>query len=277
MRFSKLFQSVRLAATLFVFLLPLHAANGESATAPNPAPGAVDSSSQVSPELAQALEKLNLPGVKIDLAERCVDVDSEVCLRDGMLELIACTKDSKEHESIVMVLAKPSHIHTALLLLGAKAGNPAMRKAIDQEGTRFIDLPPRGGPIDVFLVVSDSNGKETERPISDFIMPSERFGEEEGEEAKFPTHTFLFAGSFLHGQGEGPRTYVCDQTGNVISIATFGDELLCLPDIHSNENGALAWQVDGENLPAVGSRVTLRLRPKFQPPVVPKKESPAEK
>ena len=63
------------------------------------------------------------------------------------------------------------------------------------------------------------------------------------------------------GEGEGPRQYLCDTNGNVISISTFGDELLCLPGFHENANGALMWQVDGEKLPALDSKITLRLRP----------------
>jgi len=277
MKFLNPFKSARSAATLLVFFLALLAARGEPVPDPKTEPGTVESASVVSPEVEAALERLKLPGVKINLAERCVDVDSEICLVEGMLELIACTKDTKEHESIVMVAAKPSHIHTALLLIGARPGNPAMRKAIDEKGTRFVDIPPRGGLVDVFLVFKDSNGKETERPISDFIEPSERADDGVGEDSKFPTHTFIFAGSILHGGGKGPRRYLCDQSGDVISIATFGDELLCLPDIHSDSNGELAWQVNGEHLPAVGSKVILRLRPQFNSRAVPKNGDPADK
>ena len=67
---------------------------------------------------------------------------------------------------------------------------------------------------------------------------------------------------FLYGEGEGPRRYICDESGNVISISTFGDELLCLPGIHGHANGMLMWEVDGDDLPQIGSKVTLRLRPK---------------
>ena len=84
-----------------------------------------------------------------------------------------------------------------------------------------------------------------------------------GKERRFPTDTFLFAGSRLVEVGTGPRAYLSDRSGNVISIATFGDELLCLPEVHSHQNGALAWQIDHRHLPEVGTQVTLRLRPKF--------------
>ena len=53
--------------------------------------------------LEQALLRLQMPGVHLNLEERTVDVEAEVCLHEGMLELIACTEGTKEHESIVVM------------------------------------------------------------------------------------------------------------------------------------------------------------------------------
>ena len=223
---------------------------------------------KLTPEAEAALAKLKMPGVDLNLEERSVDVEATVCLHEGLLELVACTKGTKEHESIVAIDARPRHVHTALLLLGAKSGNPAMRRQIGEPGDeRWVDIPPRGGDVRVFFVYKGKDGKTVERPISDFISPADKdlpgfVGEEVDEDDEFPTHTFLFAGSMLHGEGEGPRTYLSDVSGNVITIATFGDEMLCLPGIHSHEKGALMWQVDpAHDLPAVGEKVLLRLRP----------------
>lgn len=211
-------------------------------------------------------KNVKLPGLVIDFQKRCVDLEGSICLDRGLLELVACTKGSKEHESVVAITARPMHIHAALLLLGAQSGNPAMRKPIDEQGTRWIDIPPKGDPVDVYLVFKNREGKMVERPISRFIGPCDReFGKRhgDGEDIEFP-HTFLFAGSLLRSNGPGPRRYLSDLSGHVISIATFGDELLCLPGIHSHQNGRLMWQVDPTELPTVGSKVTLRLRPKVQ-------------
>lgn len=136
---------------------------------------------------------MQFPGVAIDLKERCVDIEVTICLDRGMLELVACTKGGKEHESIVAVAAD-----------------------------KKVDL-------------------------------------------RFPTNTFLFAGSHLMVNGPGPRKYLSDESGHVISIGTFGDELLCLAGVHSHQNGALEWQVNAAGLPSVGTKVTLRLRPKPKP------------
>jgi hypothetical protein len=256
-------------AFLTLIAAPLQSAHGQPAeSSTGPAEG------QASSDLPQANLALEfkLPGLVVNKEDRCVDIDATVCLMRGPLELIACTKGTKEHESIIAVEAKPIHIHTALLLLGVQAGNPAMRKPLDEKGTRWIDVPPRGGAVDVFLVVKDKDGKTVERPISDFIkhsdhggqgMPTDNKGDKDAD--RFPTHTFLFAGSILHGDGEGPRRYLCDQSGHVISIATFGDEVLCLPEVHSSENGALMWSIDPTHLPALGTKIILRLRSQAKP------------
>jgi hypothetical protein len=219
---------------------------------------------------------VKLPGVVIDFQKQCVDLEGVICLDQGLLELVACTKGSKEHESIVAVSGKAMHIHTALLLLGANNGHPAMRKPVGEEKTRWVDVPPRGDPIGVFLVTTNEEGKKIERPISDFIIRSnERVDEVDGtvvtapkqtgesreeKERRLP-NTFLFAGSHLRENGSGPRQYLADLSGNVISIATFGDELLCLPFHQTQSNDALMWQIKPESLPEVGTKVTLRLRP----------------
>ena len=224
------------------------------------------------PASRPARKNLKLPGLVVNFQKRCVDVEGSVCLDQGLLELIACTKGTKEHESIVAIKARPLHIHAALLMLGANPGNPAMRKPIDEEGTRWIHIPPRGDPVDVFLVFKNRQGKTVERPISDFVAragktPDEQRGADDDDaegDVEFP-HTFLFAGSLLRGKAPGPRTYLSDLSGHVITISTFGDELLCLPGVHSQENGSLMWQVDATELPKVGSEVTLRLRPKARP------------
>ena len=72
-----------------------------------------------------------------------------------------------------MVHARQMHIHTALLLLGTQSVNPAMHRPIEEGGTRWVDIPPRGDPVDVYLVFSNKQGKVVEHPISDFVTRSE--------------------------------------------------------------------------------------------------------
>ena len=223
-----------------------------------------------------ARKPVKLPGMVIDLEQRCLDLEARICLDNGFLELLACSAGTKEHESVVAVSAKPMHIHTALLLLGADNGHPAMRKPVNQDKTHWIDVPPRGGRVDVFLVTETEKGNTTERPISDFIVRArdrlkkadgklnhspQRRKSTSGAKQQHLSNTFLFVGSQLRNNSDGPRQYVADVSGNVISIATFGDEVLCLPSQQSQDNNSLIWHVKAKSLPPVGTKVTLRLRP----------------
>lgn len=217
-------------------------------------------------EMTEKRDKLKLPGLTVMVKERYVDVDSRVCLTGGMLELIACTKDTKEHEAIIAIDAKAAHVHAALLLLNAKAGNPAMRKPVEGEEGRWVDYPPRGSKVDVSLVIEGEDGKPVERPISDFIVKNDdnfsgTSDTDITEKERFPTHTFLFAGSHVFKDGKREPTYLADESGNVISLATFGDELLCLPGVHGHGNEGLVWEIDPTHLPKLGTNVKLRLRP----------------
>ena len=251
--------------TLVVALFSNVGVRAESASVEKPA--------QEKSTAKPARKNLTLPGLVVDFQNRCVDIEATICLDEGMLELIACTKETKEHESIVTITARPMHVHTALLLLGANNGNPAMRKSVGEGGTRWVDIPPRGDSVDVYLVFKNNEGKVVEHAISDFVTRSEErpdvlagaaLGNAQQGDKKFPK-TFLFAGSLLVGDGPGPRTYLADRSGSVISIVTFGDELLCLPGVHAKSNDALMWQIDATKLPEVGSKVKLRLRPQLKP------------
>lgn len=233
---------------------------------------------KASPELKATLEKLDLPGVKINLDEWSVDVEASVCEDYGLLEVVACVKDTRDHESVVRTSAKPSHIHTALLLLGGKPGSPAVQEMLEGDPPRVRSILPSGSLVDVYLVVKDENGVPTERPVKEFIIrapetynavePDQKNAADakKAEKINFPTHTFLFAGSvLLPPEGDGPRRYLADTEGNIISISTFGDEVLCLPDIHDKANETLVWQADSTLLKP--GPVLLRLRPQRSKPV----------
>ena len=221
---------------------------------------------------------VKLPGMEINLKQRYVDLDASVCLSDGYLELVACRKGSKEHESIVAVDARPMHIHTALLLLGANNGNPAMRKPTGDE-LAWVEVEPRGDEIEVSLVYHDADAITVERSVNDFIKHSVDGVDRGNPNLKLPEFAgkFLFAGSHLRDKDGGPREYLADTSGNIISIVTFGDELMCLSETQSHANGALSWRVDATHLPKVGTKIKLRLRPKNQSPLDAKKPTLEEK
>ncbi|UCE61208.1 MAG: hypothetical protein JSU63_05560, partial [Phycisphaerales bacterium] len=70
------------------------------------------------PEEATSQPRQFAPGVKIDWQRRVVEVDASVVLREGPLELLACSPQTREHESILAVRARPLHIYQAMGLIG---------------------------------------------------------------------------------------------------------------------------------------------------------------
>lgn len=224
---------------------------------------------QIQPEDGSQAEvqQVKLPGITIDIENKRVDIAGSISLDEGLLELIACTKDSKEHESLVMIDAVPMHVHAALLLIGAENGQPAAVKPANEEKTQWMHLPPSGDPVVVSLVYTDpkDGAKVIERRISDFLKRADRqqdVDEQEREQMPDPAtvfETFLFSGSIVGQNPDGQKHYMADQSGNVVSISTFGDEVLCLPSRQSQDNHALEWAVNNTHLPKPGTKVTLRL------------------
>jgi len=89
--------------------------------------------------------------VLLDKAGKRLLLKGEVCLREGVLEMLACLKRTKEHESILAVDAQAWVVHAGLLALGAEPGTPV------QYQPEFRS--PSGQPIDIYLSWTDEQQK----------------------------------------------------------------------------------------------------------------------
>lgn len=99
--------------------------------------------------------------VLLDVAGKRVLLKTKVVLREGILEMLLCKKQTKEHESILSVDAQAYEIHAALAKLGAKSGSPAV----------FVPkfTPPTGQRIDIFLQWKDAKGKLQRVPAQQWV------------------------------------------------------------------------------------------------------------
>lgn len=221
------------------------------------------------PKMVMSEDKKTLsgPGFTISVENKHVDVDAVVSQSAGLLELVACTKDTKEHESIFSLGAKAHHIHLALLLVGANSGAPASSRKL--ESGFYLDKLPEGQEIQITVVYLDDDGKEVITPINEFMIRAEgdpSIGEVLDEDEvveKFPETNFIFTGSIVwQSSQEGSKpVYLADDSGNAITLATFGDELLSLPGVHDKSNSALMWEVNTDVIPPLGAEIKLRLKP----------------
>jgi len=131
-------------------------------------------SARDAPDAPALATKEILPGVRANLATKVVEFDGIVPINchdprtpDVYLEVMVCTPDTKEHESLVMTKARASDVHAALLAIGLEPGSPGRWDFKDKE---FIPVPPRGGAVEVRLAYKTADGKEVEVPATDGIV-----------------------------------------------------------------------------------------------------------
>lgn len=221
-------------------------------TAPAPQPNTAPASAPA------ATTQPALLGITIDRASRTTDIEAVVVQRDApWLELLACTKGSREHEAILSVTAKPSHIHLALLMLGLEPGTPMTvqnQPATTTQPARLITTPARGPLVRVSLLVPEG---EQEREVS----PSSWIRNQKTQQP-LPDDRWLFTGSSIAQLDDGTSGYRADFNGNIITLVQFGDEVLARGDVQmSNNNDDQAWGCVAEQIPPRGTKVKIRLRP----------------
>ena len=191
---------------------------------------------------------ITLPhGVVCDRTRNQVVVTGEVAVDSGFLEQIACTSGTREHEALVVVNARPSDVHAALLLLGAQPGRPGRWEYGETEVHR---RPPEGARLRVRVRFVDQSGALQEHPISSWVVgqPGDR---------PFPEQPWVFGGSVIDEQG----SYRADSSGSLIGLVTFGDEVLGLESVvaDSVEVDSAVWEAQTLLVPRPGTPVQLVL------------------
>ncbi|MBX3353060.1 MAG: hypothetical protein KF684_08995 [Phycisphaeraceae bacterium] len=197
------------------------------------------------------------PGVRVDLDARVVEFDGIVpmdCHHPDTphiyLEVVACIPDTREHESLVMTRALPSHVHAALLMIGAQPGAPGEWRW--EQGAPVYE-PPVGDPVRVSFR-TERDGSVVEHAAHEWIVDVRT-----GEQA--PDRPWVFAGSrFVLRQGW--QGYESDRAGNLIGLATFGNETIAWTEVFSPEASIdePAWIANTALVPRFGEKVTVVLR-----------------
>lgn len=195
----------------------------------------------------------------LDSKNKHVVVDGTVVLREGLLEMFACPKQTKEHESIVAVNCKAQFIHAGLIALGAEPGRPV---------TFDPEYKPASGPIvDVWVLWKDDQGNH-KAPAQDWIQQAKS-----GKKMEYP---FVFAGSGFHvDEVSGEKFYLADG-GDMICVSNFTTAMLDVPVASPQDNSGLVFKAFTEKIPALGTPVRLVLAPQLKG-ATEKKVPPSEK
>lgn len=183
--------------------------------------------------------------VWIDAEGKAVLIDGQISLREGMLEMFACTRNTKEHESIVSANTKAYLVHAALLRLGAEAGHPV----------RWVPeyKPPAGSEIDVQVYWIDEKGMEKTVRAQEWVK--------DARTKKAMEHPWVFAGSQFWTDEETGKQYYQAESGDFICVSNFGTAMLDIPIPSSRSNEELAFEAFTEHIPPLGAPVRLILKP----------------
>lgn len=187
--------------------------------------------------------------VWIDRKQKTVVVGGQVCLREGMLEMFACPRHTKEHESIVAVNSRAFIVHAALLAVGARPGKPA------QFAPKYV--PARGDEIEIRVVWKDAQGKRHEVQAQQWIR---KVGTD-----KALDHPWVFVGSVFWTDPTTGRRYYQAEGGDMICVSNFATAMLDLPIPSSQANDSLLFEAYTQRIPPRGTQVKLLLRPRPRP------------
>ncbi len=245
-------------------------AGAEAPPTPGPAPAGEAAPAAPAPQPSAGLREV-FPHVRVDAGARVVEFDARVEweFHDPQtpltyLEVVVCTPNTKEHESLLVTRAKPSEVHAALLLIGLEPGVPGR---FVQEGDLIRGVDPTGPPVEVTFVVQGSGGAATTADPRDWIV-NEKTGERfapPAPDGKRPT--WVFAGSRVATLdiGQGPREYYVGDldSGTLIGLATFGTETVGWSTTMSPDSGIETpqWIAKNAAVPAMGTDVVVRIRP----------------
>lgn len=182
----------------------------------------------------------------LDVKQKQVIVDGEVCLREGQLEMFACPRQTKEHESILSVAVPAQFIHAALVAVGAKKGTPVQ---FDPEYK-----PATGTIIDITLVWQDAQGKRQQTRAQDWVRNVRT-----KEALKYD---WVFVGSGIHRDEATGQTFYYADAGEFICVSNFPTAMLDLPIASSAENNDLLFEAFTERIPPQTTPVRIMLKPR---------------
>jgi hypothetical protein len=182
--------------------------------------------------------------------KRRVLVETEVCFREGPLELLMCRNRTKEHESIIHADIDAQQIHAALLAAKAKPGSPV--KYLEKE---MKIIPPTGTRIRVLLQYEKKPGETVTVNARDWIR--------DVKTSKELAHDWVFAGSIFFNDPDDPKKppYYLANGGDVVSVSNFHDSMLDLPIASTKDNADLAFECWTERIPPLQTKVTMILEP----------------
>lgn len=202
---------------------------------------------------SKLIEAPGLKGVVMEVRpdkSRRLLIATEVCLREGALEVLLCKKGTKEHEAILKVDIDAQELHKLLLLAGAEAGKPT--QFVDPKTEMPAYKPATGTKINM-TVHYTKDGKPFTHPVQDWVWDSKK-------KASI-AHGWVFAGSIIIEDPDTGKKFYGANSGDIISISNFPYAMLEIPSEISKDDAQLTFEAKTDKIPPLGSKVWLIMEP----------------
>jgi len=193
---------------------------------------------------AKDLVITTLPGITVDTKAKEVRLEGTICLKKGTLELFACSQGTREHESIIAVKAKPSHVTFALAMLGLDPGQPGYVT----EGGAFS--PPAGAVLEIACRYQTKGGETRTVAAYKFLRLTG------GNVALDRPIDWVYV-----GRPEADALRAADREGTVICLSNFPEAVIDVPFESTSANTNLVYEANPKTVPNPGTPVELILKP----------------
>ncbi|QEG23239.1 YdjY domain-containing protein [Mariniblastus fucicola] len=190
-------------------------------------------------EIPGTWKRLGKNHIWVDPKNKRVIVRGAICLQEGLLEMFACPRQTKEHEAIISVHAKAQEAHASMLAIGIKPGKPM---------TWVEEYFPVDGPvIDIEIWWTDKDGKLVKRRAQDMIRNTDT--------GKAMASDFVFGGSKeIYDPHHKRNDYLADY-GPMINVANQPDAMIDVSIQSSAEAQGSLFEAFTENVPPVNTKV----------------------
>jgi hypothetical protein len=175
--------------------------------------------------------------VRLDQKRRCISFPAALNMNEALVEYLLVTSNGKTHESLLKTDAEPYHIHTAMLLLGAKGS----------QNNAFPDDPKKPIPGDKVRIEFSWVEKAEKKTFrgEDWIV------DQTTKERTSPGE-WIYAGSRFE---EG--VFRAQQEGSIISLIEDPDALINNP--RPGRDNDDNWRVHSAGLPPLNCAVEVTI------------------
>lgn len=246
---------LRRFALCALLLLPALHSRAQETAAPAAAP------STPAPELPKPLLRELSPGVyelgkmRLDKNANTLSFPARLNMAEGLLEYLICTPQGSTHESLVVTEVRPSDIHFAMLLLGAKGAGlhaPAPEDAPPgQINGDYLKKAPelKGDVITLSARWKGRDGKPATTPLEDWVLNT-------STKQAAPRGPWTYTGSMF-----SENVFLAEQEGNIASLVTNPASLINNPRKGSKDDQV--WVVNEKSVPAVETalEITISIQP----------------